>query len=195
MRGHVRLRRPLQTACVRPGRLFSSASGHGEDCWDVQGSDAAKAGVLAQAAERAQCATHLGIVHIGESGAAEPDFAEYSYRSRWNRYRDYDDDEGAETEDEEDDESASFTAVTVDDSWQYVDEWRDTMTHVTERAGSPQTLVCTKDRRAFDRRMKQYGHEIAAMRALLDLAPNSDAATVLSKRMHAAVDRARGGRR
>ncbi len=91
----------------------------------LKGADAAKAGVLAQAAERAQCATHLGIVHIGESGAAEPDFDEYSYRSRWNHYRYYEDDE-AETEDEEDDEGASFTVVTVDDAWRYVDEWRDT---------------------------------------------------------------------
>ena len=61
------------------------------------------------------------------------------------------------------------------------------MTHVTERVGSPQTLVCTKDRRTFDRRMKQYGHEIAAMRALVALAPKAAAAAALSARMKAAV--------
>jgi len=101
----------------------------------LKASDAAKVHVLVQAAERAQCAAHLGIVHIGESGAAEPDYDEYSYRSRWNRYRDDEDDEDdedgeAEDEDDEvedeDDEGADFTAVTVDDSWQYIDEWRDT---------------------------------------------------------------------
>ena len=81
----------------------------------LKAADAAKAGVLVRAASRTQCAAHLGIVHIGESGAAEPDYDAYSYRSRWNRYRDYEDEEGA-----------NFTAVTVDDSWQYIDEWRDT---------------------------------------------------------------------
>ena len=39
----------------------------------LKGVDAARARVLAQAAARAQCAAHLGIVHIGESGSAEPD--------------------------------------------------------------------------------------------------------------------------
>ena len=65
------------------------------------------------------------------------------------------------------------------------------MTHLTERVGSPQTLVCTKDRRSFDRRMKQYGHEIAAMRTLVRLAPGSDAASGLAARMRKAVNLAR----
>jgi hypothetical protein len=34
----------------------------------LKGADAAKARVLVQAAARAQCAAHLGVVHIGESG-------------------------------------------------------------------------------------------------------------------------------
>ena len=93
----------------------------------LKGADAAKAGVLVQAAARAQCAAHVGIVHIGECGAAEPDYDEYSYTRRRSRYRDYGDEEGDEDEEEgEDQESAGFTAVTVDDSWQYIDEWRDT---------------------------------------------------------------------
>jgi hypothetical protein len=67
------------------------------------------------------------------------------------------------------------------------------MTHVTERVGSPQTLVCTKDRRTFDRRMSQYQDEIAAMRTLVKLAPSvGDAAR--SKRMEQAVRRATGKR-
>ena len=47
---------------------------------------------------------------------------------------------------------------------------------MTERVGSPQTLVCTKDRRTFDRRMKQYQDEIAAMRRLVRLAPKGGVA-------------------
>jgi hypothetical protein len=93
----------------------------------LKGADAAKARVLLQAAARAQCAAHLGIVHIGESGAAEPDYDEYFYRSRRNRYREYED------EDEEgNDEDASFTVTTIDDTWQYVDEWRDKDDRVVE---------------------------------------------------------------
>ncbi len=92
----------------------------------LKGADAAKARVLVQAAERGQCAAHLGIVHIGESGAAEPDY-DYFYRSRRNRSRSYPD------EDEEDnEEDTSFTVASVDDTWQYVDEWRDTGDHVVE---------------------------------------------------------------
>jgi hypothetical protein len=70
-----------------------------------------------------------------------------------------------------------------------VDRHRVDMTHVTERVGSPQTLVCTKDRRTFERRMRQYQDEIAAMRTLVRLVPKSGSAA-LSKRMEAAVKRA-----
>ncbi len=83
----------------------------------LKGADAAKARVLVHAAARAQCAAHLGIIHIGESGAAEPG-DDCFYRSRRNRYRNYQDDE-------EEDDDASFAVATVDDTWQYVDEWRD----------------------------------------------------------------------
>jgi hypothetical protein len=64
------------------------------------------------------------------------------------------------------------------------------MTHVTERVGSPQTLVCTKDRRAFDRRMKQYHDEIAAMRTLMKMSFKLGAAGNLCNRIDAAVKRA-----
>jgi hypothetical protein len=67
-----------------------------------------------------------------------------------------------------------------------IDKHRLDMTHVTERVGSPQTLVCTKDRRTFDQRVKQYENEIAAMRALLTLADKSGDGA-LSGRMEAAV--------
>ena len=54
----------------------------------------------------------------------------------------------------------------------------------------PQTLVCTKDRRTFERRMKQYEREIDAMRALVGLAPDSDAGINLRAKMQAATERA-----
>ena len=80
----------------------------------LKGADAARSQVLIQAAGRARCVAHLGVVHIGESGAAEEDW------SRGNRYRDYD------AEEESEDEDMSFSTVSVDDTWQYLDEWRDT---------------------------------------------------------------------
>jgi hypothetical protein len=49
------------------------------------------------------------------------------------------------------------------------------MTHVTDRQGSPQTLVCTKDRRSYQRRCGQYRKDIAA---LTSLAEQARAATV-----------------
>jgi len=95
----------------------------------LRGVDAARGRVLAQAAARAQCAAHLGIVHIGESGAAEADDAFYG--SRGNRYWDYD---GGDEQDAEEDggEEGDFTAVSVDDAWQYVDEWRDLDDHAVK---------------------------------------------------------------
>jgi hypothetical protein len=70
-----------------------------------------------------------------------------------------------------------------------INRYRLDMTHVTERVGSPQTLVCTKDRRTFDRRMTQYREEIAAMRRLVRLAPKGGVAALV-ERMEAAVKRA-----
>jgi hypothetical protein len=40
------------------------------------------------------------------------------------------------------------------------------LTHVTERKGSPQTLVCTKDRRGYKLRCDEYRKDIAALTAL-----------------------------
>jgi hypothetical protein len=44
------------------------------------------------------------------------------------------------------------------------------MTHVTERKGSPHTLVCTKTRRSYERKCKAYREDIAALNVLADLA-------------------------
>lgn len=97
----------------------------------LKGADAAKARVLMQAAARAQCAAHLGIVHIGESGAAEPD-DDYFHKSRRNRYRSYQNEA-----DEDEDDDASFTVVEVDDTWKYLDEWRDAEDRVVEYGRIP----------------------------------------------------------
>lgn len=88
----------------------------------LKGADAARAGVLLQASSRAKCDAYLGIVHIGESGAAEPDYDNF-HRSRRSSYRGYEDEEGDDEEYNDDD--TDFTVASVDDSWQYVDEWRD----------------------------------------------------------------------
>ena len=106
----------------------------------LKGADAAKSRVLVQAAAQAQGVAHLGVVHIGESGGAEPDYDSY-YQSRRNRYRDYSQhDEGDENEEDDNDgEDASFEAVSVDDTWQYLDEWRDTDDRVVEFGRIPLT--------------------------------------------------------
>jgi hypothetical protein len=43
------------------------------------------------------------------------------------------------------------------------------MTHVTDRKGSPQTLVCTKTRATYERACEQYRKDISDMRRLLAL--------------------------
>jgi hypothetical protein len=60
------------------------------------------------------------------------------------------------------------------------------MTHVTERKGSPQTLVCTKDRRSYHRRCKQYMKDIESLATLTELASKARAAVVSLERIQAA---------
>jgi hypothetical protein len=74
----------------------------------LKSADAAKAQVLVQAADRAHCATHLGVVHIEETGIAE-----FQYSDDYWGYGD------------EEESGDDFEPVEVTDSWQYVDEWRD----------------------------------------------------------------------
>jgi hypothetical protein len=86
----------------------------------LKNADAALGKVLAQAAERAGFAVHLGIVHIEESGAAEITY-EPSY-TRWGRRRRYYEPEESEDEaDESGDED--FEIVEVSDSNQYISDW------------------------------------------------------------------------
>jgi hypothetical protein len=60
------------------------------------------------------------------------------------------------------------------------------MTHVTERKGSPQTLVCTKDRRSYHRRCEQYRKDIESLSALTELAGKARAAAVSLTKIQAA---------
>lgn len=85
----------------------------------LKGTDAAVADVLVAAAEQADCAAHLALVHIEESGAAEPSYyPSYSRRySRYNRYNDYDND------DCDDDE---FEIIEAYDLLTFLEDWRDT---------------------------------------------------------------------
>ncbi len=84
----------------------------------LKGEDAALAKVLRAAAERAGCAVHLGIVHIEESGPAQPDYeAGYGYGRR-GRGRNYHDEEA-----EEDAGSDSFEVIEVSDASRHIDQW------------------------------------------------------------------------
>ena len=50
------------------------------------------------------------------------------------------------------------------------------MATVTDTKGSPQSLVCTKDRRSYQRRCDQYRKDLAALAALAELAERNSAA-------------------
>ena len=57
--------------------------------------------------------------------------------------------------------------------------------HVTERKGRPFTLVCTKTRASFRRRLGEYADDVSCMRRLIQSAPGGDQAA------HCAPDLAR----
>ncbi|MEO6785173.1 MAG: 2OG-Fe(II) oxygenase, partial [Chthoniobacteraceae bacterium] len=82
----------------------------------LKSADAARVKVLTQAAERAECAVHLGIVHIEESGSAEENYTD-PYARRRGRY-----DDEEESEDAGGDE---FEIVEVCDWRHFVAQWRD----------------------------------------------------------------------
>lgn len=84
---------------------------------DLKGEDAALGKVLLEAGQRANCAVHLSIVHIEETGPAEPEYQ--PRRSRWSRRYDEDDDV-------EDVSGCAYEVIEVSEAFQYLDEWRDT---------------------------------------------------------------------
>jgi hypothetical protein len=94
----------------------------------LKGRDNALAKVFRRAAAQAECAVHLGIVHIEESGSAEPYFDEdYAWRRR-SRYDDMGDDMDDDMDDETDDvdDAGDFEVIEVYDGSRYVDQWMDT---------------------------------------------------------------------
>jgi hypothetical protein len=78
----------------------------------LKNADSALAQVLSEAALRAGCTIHLGIVHIEESGSAEPHYDSYSRRSRWRN-----------DDDEEESCSEDFDIIDVCDTQYYIDGW------------------------------------------------------------------------
>ena len=61
----------------------------------------------------------------------------------------------------------------------------------TDRSSNPQTLVCTKDRRSYQRRCEQYRKDIAAMATLVRLGDGASAENAaLMKRLEAARQQA-----
>jgi hypothetical protein len=99
----------------------------------LKGRDAALAKVLRLAARQAECALHLGIVRIEESGAAEPCFdMDYGRARGRGGYYDRDDTvEDAETGDDE------FEVIEVFDGSRYIDQWIDTNDHAVEFGSLP----------------------------------------------------------
>jgi hypothetical protein len=57
---------------------------------------------------------------------------------------------------------------------QQIDHHGMDMTHVTERVGSPQTLVCAKTRVAYERQWSQYKEDLASMAVLSPLIGEMD---------------------
>ena len=53
---------------------------------------------------------------------------------------------------------------------QQIDKRRLDLTHVTERKGSPQTLVCTKNKATYERRLAQFNRDVQFLKDLEDLA-------------------------
>ncbi len=63
----------------------------------------------------------------------------------------------------------------------------------TERKGSPHTLVCTKTRGTFNRRMKQYGEDVPEMRRLVAVAERVSMPSEDIAELRMAVEAARPG--
>ncbi len=76
-----------------------------------------------------------------------------------------------------------------------IDSHRLDMSHVTERRGSPYTLVCTKNRASHERRLREYAEDVDWMDALTRVAPADvmhDAVAAQLRRLKAAVEAADG---
>lgn len=97
----------------------------------LKGGDAALAKVVRHAARRAECALHLGIVHIEESGAAEPCFEMDYGRGRGWYYHGDSTVENSETGNDE------FEVIEVCDRSRHIDQWIDTNDHAADFGSLP----------------------------------------------------------
>ena len=71
---------------------------------------------------------------------------------------------------------------------QQIDGHRLDMTHVTERTGWPQTLVCSKTRATYEHQCAAYNRDLASMAALRPLIGGTDGDVhTLRARMDAAI--------
>ena len=82
---------------------------------------------------------YFGVVHIEETGPAEPHFDMYGYggwRSGWR-----DDDASDEEEDLDEREHGAvrddFDVIEVSDAWHYVDHWVDAQNRSVDFGGWP----------------------------------------------------------
>ena len=95
----------------------------------LKGRDAAIAKVLRQATSEADCALHLAIVHIEESGAAEPEYETYYVPTRrWRPYADYELDES---------DDSDYEVIEVCESSRCIDQWVDTNDHAADFGSLP----------------------------------------------------------
>ena len=88
----------------------------------LKGIDRARAEVLFEAAEQADCIAHLALVTLWQSGAAEGSYDDYSYRYGGGRRYHWSDDEDDE---DYDDMSTNYEMGEVYDSSLTVDHWSD----------------------------------------------------------------------
>lgn len=68
-----------------------------------------------------------------------------------------------------------------------IDTYGLDMFHETERRGSPFTLVCTKNRASYRRRLDEYAGDVARMEALIRLAPAGTDYTDRKESLHRAT--------
>ncbi len=64
-----------------------------------------------------------------------------------------------------------------------IDSYRLDLDHVTERRGSPYTLVCTKNRVSHPRRLREYAKDLRRMDSLRECAPHRQAGAAFSERV------------
>ena len=72
-----------------------------------------------------------------------------------------------------------------------IDAHRLDMFHETERRGRPFTLVCTKNRASYRRRLDEYAEDVARMEALIQLAPAGSGAENRKERLRTATQAGR----